>query len=270
MCENWNIYTGNYDPSMIMTVGFDAGWFNFRARLQQVLTPYAQGAEDALAYGINGGDYPSAHSRVIYANNHDECWWDGSNSPGKLYPVSQFGWRGDYWSQKKSRMIYALTFFVPGIPLFFEGDEFAMESSFNDARFDYILNWGLETVTPGDVFKSMFRALIQIRQTYDPLIQPDTTFAWLHYPQDNWFAFKRKSNAAVLIVAGNWSGEDMLSYQVPTNGETGTWGQIFNSDGQEFGGDGVGNFANNPNSGDGHITINIPKNGIVVMNRTSI
>jgi 1,4-alpha-glucan branching enzyme len=116
----------------------------------------------------------------------------------------------------------------------------------------------------------MYRSLIQIRQTYDQLIQPNTMFDWLQYPKDGWFAFRRKWNASVLIVAGNWSGSDMMSYGVPTNGETGTWTQIFNSDGQEFGGDGVGNFENSPNSDSGSITINIPKNGIVVMNRTAI
>ena len=62
----------------------------------------------------------------------------------------------------------------------------------------------------------------------------------------------------------------MLSYAVPTNGETGTWTQIFNSDGTEFGGDGVGNFLNDPNSSGGLISINIPKNGLVVMGRTAI
>ena len=85
-----------------------------------------------------------------------------------------------------------------------------------------------------------------------------------------WLAFKRKWNAAVLIVAGNWTGSDMLSYVVPTNGETGHWTQVFNSDGTEFGGDGGGNFQNDPDSGGGSITINIPKNGVVVMGRTAI
>ena len=268
-CEHWDDRTNAYNPWMIDYIGFDAGWLNFRQELQKVLTPFAQGIEGALAYAINGGTYPHAHSRVIYANNHDECWWDGG-AENKFYPVSQFGWRGDYWSKKKARMISALSFLVPGIPLFFMGDEFAMEGSFNDSRFDHILNWTLEKVTPGGEFKAMFRRLIQIRQTYDPLIRPDTTFEWLHYPQDGWFAFKRKWNASVLIVAGNWSGNDMMSYGVPTNGETGTWMQIFNSDGEEFGGDGVGNFQNSPNSNGGWITINIPKNGIVVMNRTAI
>src|ERR1700730_15921546 len=104
-----------------------------------------------------------------------------------------------------------------------------MEGSFNDSRFDHILNWALENVTPGGEFKTMFRRLIQIRQTYDQLIQPDTTFEWLYCPKIGGFAFKRKWNASVLIVAGNWSGNDMISYGIPTNGETGTWTQIFNS-----------------------------------------
>jgi len=270
MCEHWDDRTNAYNPWMIDYIGFDAGWLNFRQELQKVLTPFAQGIEGALAYAINGGNYPHAHSRVIYANNHDECWWDGSSPESKFYPVSQFGWRGDYWSKKKARMISALSFFVPGIPLFFMADEFAMEGSFNDSRFDHILNWALESVTRGGEFKAMFRRLIQIRQTYDPLIQPNNTFEWLRYPQDGWFAFKRKWTASVLIVAGNWGGNNMMSYGVPTNGETGSWTQIFNSDGQEFGGDGVGNFQNSPNSDGGWITINIPKNGIVVMNRTAI
>jgi 1,4-alpha-glucan branching enzyme len=270
MCEHWDVMNDAYNPWMITYIGFDAGWFNFRENLQNALTPYAQGAEDQLAQGINGGDYPSAHSRVIYANNHDECWWDGSNLQDKFWPVSQFGWRGDYWSQKKSRMMSALSFFVPGIPLFFMADEFAMEGSFNDDRLDHIPNWALEADMLGNQFKAMFRRLVQIRQTYDQLTQLNTTFEWLQYPNDGWFAFKRKWNASVLIVAGNWTGADIMSYSVPTNGETGSWTQIFNSDGQEFGGDGVGNFQNEPNSNGGSITINIPKNGIVVMNRTSI
>ena len=271
MCEHWDVRNQSYNRWMMENIGFDAGWLNFRQELQKALTPFAQNVEDALAYAINGGDYPHAHSRVIYANNHDECWWDGN--PGnahKFYPVTQFGWRGDYWSKKKARMMSALSFFVPGIPLFFMGDEFAMEGSFNDARKEYILNWSLEKIEPGREFKAMFRRLIELRQTYDPLIQDKTTFEWLQYPRDGWFAFKRKWNAAVLIVAGNWTGFDMLSYAVPTGGESGTWTQIFNSDGQEFGGDGVGNFNNNPNSGGGTIVINIPKNGVVVMGRTAI
>ena len=167
-------------------------------------------------------------------------------------------------------MMSALSFFVPGIPLFFMGDEFAMEGSFNDAHPDHILNWELEKRAPGGEFKAMFRRLTQIRQTYDQLTRPDTTFEWLHYPQDGWFAFKRKWNAAVLIIAGNWSGNDMIDVGVPANGETGSWTQIFSSDGQEFGGDGVGNFGRDPVSSNGAITIDIPKNGIVVMNRTAI
>lgn len=269
-CEHWDVRNNRYNRWMMDYIGFDAGWLNFRQELQKVLAPFAQGVEEALAYAINGGDYPYAHGRVIYGNNHDECWWDGGDHQDKFYPVTQFGGRGDYWSRKKSRMIAALSFFVPGIPLFFMGDEFAMEGSFNDSRQDHILNWALENVAPGGEFKAMFRFLIALRQSYDALKQRDTTFEWLHYPQDGWFAFKRKWNAAVLIVAGNWTGFDMLSYAVPTNGETGTWTQIFNSDGQEFGGDGVGNFQNEPNSSGGSITINIPKNGIVVMGRTAI
>lgn len=270
MCEHWDVSNNAYNPWMVDYIGFDAGWFNFRQDVQKVLAPFAPGLEGALADGINGGNYPHAYSRVVYANNHDECWWDGNNPEKKFWPVSQFGWRGDYWAEKKARMISALSFFVPGIPLFFMADEFAMESSFNDARFDHIPNWALEADALGSQFKTMFRRLIQIRQTYDQLTQPNATFEWLRFPQNEWFAFRRKSNASVLIVAGNWSGNDMMSYGVPTNGETGTWTQIFNSDGQEFGGDGVGNFQNSPNSNGGLITINIPKNGIVVMNRTAI
>jgi 1,4-alpha-glucan branching enzyme len=271
MCEHWDEATGGgYSRWMMDYVGFDAGWFNFRNEMEKVLAPFADGVEGALAQAINGGNYPHAHSRVIYANNHDECWWDGGRNQDKFYPVSQFGWRGDYWSKKKSRLISALSFFVPGIPLFFMGDEFAMEGSFNDARRANILNWALEKVTPGPEFKAMFRRLIQIRQTFDPLIRDGSRFEWLQYPKDGWFAFKRKWNAAVLIVAGNWTGSDMFGYGVPTNGETGNWTQVFNSDSTEYGGDGVGNYLNEPNSASGWITINIPKNGVVVMGRTSL
>ena len=113
MCEHWDVTDNAYKSWMITYIGFDAGWFNFRENLQNALTPYAQGVESQLAQGINGGEYPTAHSRVIYANNHDECWWDGNSPPSKFWPVSQFGGRDDYWAKKKARMICALSFFVP-------------------------------------------------------------------------------------------------------------------------------------------------------------
>lgn len=270
ICEHWDEYTGNYDPSMISYVNFDSGWFNFHKRLQNALWPYASGREDELADGINGGSYPSATARVVYANSHDECWWDG-NQKHKYYLVSEFnGWRGDYWSKKKARMMHALSFFVPGIPMFFMGDEFAMEGCYNDSLFNHILDWGLEKQEPGPSFKRMFKRLIEIKTTYAPLCQAGSTFDWLHYPAHGWFAFKRKRSADVLIVVGNYSGDDMFNYVVPTAGETGTWEQIFNSDGQEFGGDGVGNYLSHPSSDGGTITVNIPRNGVLVMARTSI
>ena len=272
ICEHWNEPGADESAQwMIGYVNFDAHWFNFRRRLQDVLWPFAGGRENDLATAINGGNYDKPYNRVIYANNHDECWWDGNNSPQKFYPVSEFnGWRGDYWSKKKTRMMYSLSFFVPGIPMFYMGDEFAMEGAFNDSRFENILDWGLEKSEPGPAFKNLFLRLIEIKKTYNPLMQSGNAFTWLHYPADGWFAFKRKWNADVLIVAGNYHGNDMYNYVINTNGETGHWSQIFNSDGQEFGGDGVGNYGNNPNSNQGSITINIPKNGIIVMARTNL
>jgi len=166
--------------------------------------------------------------------------------------------------------MYSLSFFVPGIPMFFMGDEFAMEGEYNDSRLENILDWKLEKIVPGPSFLRMFKELIRIKKSFAPLMQSGSEFYWLHYPSYGWFAFKRKRSADVLIVAGNYSGNNMYGYVVGTGGEAGNWSQIFNSDGQEFGGDGVENYGNNPNSYNGSITINIPKNGIVVMNRTSI
>jgi 1,4-alpha-glucan branching enzyme len=249
ICEHWDERDGNYNQWMIRYENFDAGWFNYHRRLQNVLWPSASGTERDLADAINGGNYDQPYNRIIYANSHDECWWDGRNKVEKFYPVSEFnGSRGDYWPKKKARMMYSLSFFVPGIPMFFMGDEFAMDGAFNDAHFENILNWELEKIEPGPSFKNMFKRLIWIKKNYSPLMKSGNSFDWLHYPADGWFAFKRKRNADVLIVAGNYYGYDMYNYVVSTNGETGSWTQIFNSDGQEFGGDGVGNYGNNPNS----------------------
>ncbi len=271
ICEHWDEFTGSYSDWMVRTGNFDSGWYNFHRLMQNVLWPFAEGRESDLAEAINGGNYPSPHSRIIYANNHDECWWDGNNAPEKFYPVSEFhGWRGDRWSQKKARMMYALSFFVPGIPMFFMGDEFAMEGAYNDARFENILDWALEKTEPGPSFKRMFQRLIEVKKGFRPLMKAGNSFEWLHRPAEGWFAFKRKWEADVLVVAGNHSGVDIRDARVETNGETGHWTQIFNSEGQEFGGDGVGNFGNEPHSDGGPITINIPANGIVVMGRTDI
>lgn len=270
ICEHWDEAGGNYDPGMMTYYNFDAGWYNYHRRMQDALWPYATGVEGRLAEAINGGCYPSTHGRVVYANSHDECWWDG-NKREKFYPVSEFnGWRGDPWSKRKARMMYALSFFVPGIPMFFAGDEFAMEGCYNDSLFNHILNWDLERLEPGPSFKRMFRRLTATRKSFAALSSPGNTFEWLHYPSHGWFAFKRKHHADVMLIAGNYTGDDMYGYAVGTNGETGIWEQLFNSDGQEFGGDGVGNYPGTKNSNNGQLFLNIPRNGIVVMNRVSL
>ena len=272
ICEHWDeSVSGSYNIWMISYENFDAGWFNASRRMEDAFWPFATGKEGALADAINGGNYIMPYNRIVYANSHDECWWDGGPYHGKYYPVSEFnGWRGDHWSQKKARMMYTLSFFIPGMPMFFMGDEFAMEGEYNDSRWDNILDCRLEKVVPGPSFLRMFKRLIDIKKNVAPLMQSGSVFYWLHYPSNGWFAFKRKRSADVLIVAGNYAGYDMYGYVVATRGETGNWSQIFNSDGQEFGGEGVGNYGNNPNSYNGSITINIPKDGVVVMNRTSI
>lgn len=87
ICEHWQ--PSDYSDWMVRYENFDAWWFQYHRRLQDVLWPYASGRESDLAEAINGGNYQHPYNRIIYANSHDECWWDGGSSgPSKFYLVS--------------------------------------------------------------------------------------------------------------------------------------------------------------------------------------
>ena len=85
-----------------------------------------------------------------------------------------------------------------------------------------------------------------------------------HEDRDNGtLAFKRWSSDGNVVLAvvnageGEWQNSD---YAVATQGEGGTWREIFNSQATDFGGYGLGNFSRPITAGsDGMLRINLPK-----------
>jgi len=57
ICEHWDqSHNGDYNVWMIQYENFDAGWFNYHRRMQDVLWPFSTGKEGDLADAINGGN----------------------------------------------------------------------------------------------------------------------------------------------------------------------------------------------------------------------
>ncbi len=253
----------SYETSMVEYGNFDAGWWvEFHHSLEKALGG-RQDSGGSVEQGINGGDYSAVHKRIVYTLGHDET------RNGNQYLISEFGGRNNWEARAKRRLISALQFFIPGIPMIWQGEEFLQDGHFHD-HYDQAVNWQYQTDHWGSQMQKMYQDASAIRNAFTALRYGD--LFWAHDRDPNGvLAFRRKDpvNGQTLLVVINVGGTDWLSnhsYGINTGGIKGQWVQVFCSQDAAYGGwDGAGNAYYQPwTQEDGKIYINLPKWSVVV------
>ena len=158
ICENLP-----YEKALVEAGNFHSGWWvDFHHKIQAAFQAGENAnLEDAKA-GINGGDYSHVTKRVIYAMSHDEARNGGS------YLVSEFGGRGHWEARAKARAAAALMLMSPGIPMIWQGEEFAQDGWFND-NFDHAVNWTYEHDPDGSRMLALYRDATKTRWSHEAL-----------------------------------------------------------------------------------------------------
>jgi 1,4-alpha-glucan branching enzyme len=258
ICENLP-----YEKEVVESGNFHSGWWvKYHHNLQEAMKAQENANLADVKDGVNGGDYSHVSKRVVYAMSHDEARNGGS------YLVEEFGGRSNWDARAKARAMAALMFMLPGIPMMWQGEEFAQDGWFNDNR-DHAVNWSYEHDADGSQMKVLYQDAIQRRRDLDALRRG--SLDWTHEDQNNKvLAFRRDWGDQHVLVVVNFSAKNFTdhSYGVYA-GMQGQWTQILCSQDSAYGGwDGAGNAYYEPSTrDDGKVDLNLPKFGVIVMKR---
>jgi 1,4-alpha-glucan branching enzyme len=177
---------------------------------------------------------------------------------------------GDRWQQLANVRAY-LTFMWshPGKQLLFMGSEFGQQSEWNQ---EHGLEWWILDQPSHQGLKSLVSTLNRLYLENPPMWQLDhfhAGFTWIDggHADANVLTFLRYDEsgspiACVINFAGNPHHNFKLGLPL-----TGNWDEILNTDAEEFGGSGVGNFGRIAANGEGthgqphSATISVPPLG---------
>ena len=152
---------------------------------------------------------------------------------------------GDQWQKLANMRAYlAFMWAHPGKQLLFMGQEFGQPSEWSEERG---LDWW---ILDQPVHRGLHRLVGQLNRIYretPALWQLDNSaegFSWLEGGDagNNVIAFERRdAHGAPLVGVFNFSGNTVGPYRLPLS-SAGTWREVINTDAEEFGGSGVGNY----------------------------
>jgi 1,4-alpha-glucan branching enzyme len=178
------------------------------------------------------------HENFVLPLSHDEVVHGKGSLLGKM--------PGDEWQRFANlRLLYALMFAQPGKKLLFMGAELAQISEWNH---DSSLEWHLQDLP---LHRGISRLLAHLNRTYrgDPALhQRDVDaggFEWIDADDAEnsvlCFARRARDEDWPVVAIFNFTPAVRHNYRVGVQFE-GTWGELVNTDAQEYGGSGVGNM----------------------------
>lgn len=215
----------------------------------------------------------SADSRVVYHESHDEAGNAENSGRTIVVAVNGAALLGDTRRFAEARVHFAagMTLTAPGTPMFFMGEEVgaAQPYRYDDFRVGRETREDLAGLRAGDganLFR-FYADLIRLRLAHPALRSRDCQVVHTH-DDNRMFAFRRWAVGEDMLVIGslsNWAFRGGYRIQ-DTRIADGQWREIFSSDAAAYGGSDLRNSGNIASAG-GVITVNIPANCLIVLQR---
>lgn len=239
--------------------GFDAQWdgaFVHPVRAALIAPADEQRNLYAVRDAILHRYGPSAFTRVIYTESHDEVANGKARVPEEIWPGSADSWA----SRKRSTLGAALVFTSPGIPMLFQGQEFLEDAWFRDEE---PLDWSRTIMYSGIV--NLYRDLIRLRRNcYDHTrgLRGQHVNVFHVNDHDKLIAFHRWDNGGPrddVVVVANFANRAYDSYGLGFP-RSGFWRVRLNSDWNGYSAD-FGNHPSYDTAADGGPRDGLPASG---------
>ncbi|MFT4269080.1 MAG: 1,4-alpha-glucan branching protein GlgB [Xenophilus sp.] len=211
---------------------WNMGWMNDTLAYARTDPQYRRNEHRRITFGLM-----YAHSEhFVLPLSHDEVVHGKGSLIGKM--------PGDDWQQFAGlRNLYGYMWAYPGKKLLFMGGEFAQRAEWNHDRG---LDWHLLDHPAHQGVQRLVRDLNNVLRHFPALHALDGEargFEWIVHDDEaqSVFAFvRRAADGAVVLAVCNFTPEVRRGYRlgVPAPG---VWREILNTDGEIYGGSGVGN-----------------------------
>jgi 1,4-alpha-glucan branching enzyme len=208
--------------------GFDSQWDWFVHNVRDVIQQTSDSNRDmwkvreSITHSYNGDHV----QRVIYVESHDEV----ANGKQRMSSTISPSDPGNWYARKRSTLGAAVTFFSPGIPFLFQGQEMLEDGWFTDTD---PLDWSKTQIYSGIV--SLYRDMITLRRNLTGVTRgltgPNTN---VHHVNNwnkliGWHRWMNGGEGDDVVVLCNFSTWPMQNYRIGMP-RPGMWKCRLNSD----------------------------------------
>jgi len=259
-------------------MGFDAVWNDrFRDDLFHAVENKSGAADRLMDALLHHHGVPSWDNAVLYAHSHDEVGnsgeWLGRGAAGTKADSGVLS----ELPRAKARSGAALTLLGPGIPMIWQGEEFLAN---NDFKHGLTTTWGQKTewldgtaeekATPESQARighlNLYKDLISLRRSSDAFLPGAPISRVMTHNSDKVLGFRRDSANGddSFLVFTHLGDANRTDYSVDL--PDGQWKEVFNSDGERYGGTNTGN-GGGVISGDSVQRMVLPAGGTIVFKK---
>lgn len=284
--SDWDLVTVSSNQGGL---GFDATWYSeFYHHLigdTRSGTQYAKliptagfGDNRPLAMDYFAGALAaSANHKVVYHESHDEAGNASYEVNGRrieshrtiVSAVNSAPLTGETrpYGEARSRFACGMTLMSAGTPMFFMGEEIGAQKQYRYRDFlDNREDLFEEREGNGRLLFRFYQDVIRLRRNHSGLRSHEIDILHVHNG-NRVIAFRRWDDTEGFLIVASLNNSPFADGYTIENSRLpdGSWREIFNSDADFYGGDGVGNFGTNIPSNAGSIWVVIPANGFVVL-----
>lgn len=266
-------------------LGFDSAWYaNFYHHLvgdtergpnyAELIRIAGYGQDQPLAMdhfaGVLGW---SGHKKVVYHESHDEAANSHNSRRTILAAVNSAPLIGETrrFAEARCRFACGMTLLSAGTPMFFMGEEIGAQKPFRYTDFfenrEDLLG---ERQGHGQRLFKFYQDIIRLRHHHAGLRSHEIDILHVHNA-NRVIVFKRWDDMEALLVVASLNNQPFAEGYIIESSRlgAGSWEEIFSSDAEFYGGNGVGNAGTiNPLS-QGRIQVVMPANGFVVLQKVN-
>jgi len=264
-------------------LGFDAVWYadfyhhligdtNKGLDYAKLITTAGYGENQPLAMDYFAGVLGySGHKKVVYHESHDEAGNSEYSKRTIVAAVNSAPLFGETrrFAEARCRFAFGMAILSAGTPMFLMGEEIGAQkdyryNDFMDNREDLLG----ERKKDGRLLFRFYQDIIRFRLKHPGLRSHNIEIFHINN-LNRVIAFRRWDENEEFLVVASLNNYSFASGYIIENScvEDGNWQEVFNSDSEFYGGNNVGNWGGIIPSSSGRMTVMVPANGFVVLQK---